>query len=234
MDAAAWSLVFSALVIAFLHTVVGPDHTLPFVMLSRARRWSFSKTMLITTVCGIGHVGSSLLLGLFGIGMGWGIGRLEGAETGRGPWAAWALVFFGFAYLLWGVRQALRRRRGIEIHSHGGHIHLHHHGTAHHHHLPDESEDRSTFWVLFVIFVLGPCEPLIPLFMLPASRGDWGLALWTGAAFSAVTIFTMLTLVGCAYLGIRRLRLGPLERWAEALAGGVIAASGLAVLFLGL
>ena len=27
---------------------------------------------------------------------------------------------------------------------------------------------NTTFWALFIVFVLGPCEPLIPLFMVPA------------------------------------------------------------------
>jgi hypothetical protein len=87
---------------------------------------------------------------------------------------------------------------------------------------------------LFIVFVLGPCEPLIPLFVLPASRGDWGLAALTGAVFGAITIACMLALVLVGHAGLARLPLGPLERWSHAMAGGVIVASGLAVALLGL
>ena len=91
-----------------------------------------------------------------------------------------------------------------------------------------------TFWALFLSFVLGPCEPLIPLFVLPASRGDWGLAAATAAVFTAVTLVTMVGLTAVAIKGAKQLRLGRLERWSHTLAGSVIAASGLAILFLGL
>ena len=91
-----------------------------------------------------------------------------------------------------------------------------------------------TFWALFLVFVLGPCEPLIPLFVLPASRGDWGLAAAPAAVFTIVTLVTMMGLTAAALAGAKQIRLGPLERWSHALAGTVVAASGLAILFLGL
>ncbi len=50
--------------IGLLHTLLGPDHYLPFIVMSRARRWTMTRTALITLACGIGHVLSSVLLGL--------------------------------------------------------------------------------------------------------------------------------------------------------------------------
>jgi nickel/cobalt exporter len=82
--------------------------------------------------------------------------------------------------------------------------------------------------------VLGPCEPLIPLFVLPASRGQWGLTAGAALVFGIITIATMVALTALAVLGAQHLRLGPLERWSHTLAGVVVAASGLAVIFLGL
>lgn len=220
MDHLAWAVLGAAAGVAFLHTLLGPDHFLPFVMLARARGWRPARALAITALCGAGHVLASVALGGIGIAAGWSFGRLESAETGRGPWAAWALAAFGVAYLLWGVRLAWRRRHRLEFHRHAVELR--------------EAGDRGVFWVLFAIFVLGPCEPLIPLFLLPASRSDWPLAVATAAVFGAVTVVTMLALVAAALAGARALRLGPLERWAEALAGGVIAASGLAIVGLGL
>ena len=219
--------------VAFLHTLLGPDHYLPFIVLSRARSWSMTRTLVVTAICGIGHVASSILLGGLGVAFGVAVAKIEGVEGGRGDLAAWALVAFGFAYAVWGLRQALRKKRGIETHTHHGEVHLHSHGDAPHDHAHGMGSNL-TFWALFLIFVLGPCEPLIPLFVLPASRGDWALAATTAIVFTIVTLATMLSLTAAALAGADRLRLGRLERWSHALAGTVVAASGLAILFLGL
>ena len=60
-------LVATAASLAFVHTITGPDHYLPFIMIGRARRWSLSRTALLTLLCGVGHVGSSILIGPAGI-----------------------------------------------------------------------------------------------------------------------------------------------------------------------
>ena len=49
-------LSVTAISIGFIHTILGPDHYLPFIVLSQAKKWSLKKTMLITFLCGIGHV----------------------------------------------------------------------------------------------------------------------------------------------------------------------------------
>ena len=233
VDALSLNLLLAAAALAVTHTALGPDHTLPFVMLARAQRWSRRKTLLVTALCGLGHVASSLLLGAIGLALGFGVAHVTHAEEWRGGLAAWALVLFGAAYGLWGIRHAIRRKRGLLPHDHHGHVHLHADGSHSHEH-PGPDRSRTTFWALFVVFVLGPCEPLIPLFVLPASRGRLDLALVTALVFSLVTIVTMLALVALLLAGVRQLPLARLERWSHALAGGVIAASGLAVIFLGL
>jgi hypothetical protein len=267
LDALGWNVLAAAVAVAALHTVLGPDHYLPFVMLARARRWSRRRTLGVTAACGAGHVLSSLALGLGGAALGAGLGVIDEVEAWRGPIAAWALCGFGSAYALWGVRRALRRTAGLALHRHGGELHLHAHGGERHAHFealapaerglafasarpgahvrgpalprPQPSHDRAlprspTFWALFVVFVLGPCEPLIPLFFLPASRGRWGLALATAAVFGVVTLAAMLALVALAQAGFEKLAIHRLERWSHALAGGVIALSGFAVLAFGL
>lgn len=236
-DPLSLSLLASAALIAVVHTAIGPDHTVPFVMLARARGWSRARTLWITALCGLGHVASSLVLGALGVGLGQPSSEFEQLEASRADLAAWGLVLFGAVYGLWGLRQALRSRTGLALHSHHGHVHVHPHGAAEHEHAPGEVRPKrrsATFWTLFVIFVLGPCEPLIPLYFLPASQGDFALAGWTALVFALATIATMLVLVGLAHAGLSSLRLAALERWSHALAGSVISASGLAVLFGGL
>ena len=49
-------LTLTAAWLAFLHTVAGPDHYVPFIAMSRLGRWSMLKTTWITLLCGLGHV----------------------------------------------------------------------------------------------------------------------------------------------------------------------------------
>jgi nickel/cobalt exporter len=231
-DGFSLSLLLAAAGVAIVHTVLGPDHFLPFVMLGRARRWTPLRAAVITAACGVGHVASSLLLGIVGLGLGVGVGRLQHVESLRGDVAAGALLAFGLAYAVWGIRRALRQSRGIVLHDHDGHVHVHVRGDHAHGHAGQGKP--TTFWVLFIVFVLGPCEPLIPLFMLPASRGRWADALATGILFGVLTVGAMVVLVLLGRAGLRRIATPATERWAHAMAGGVIALSGAAVLFLGL
>jgi len=242
MDALSWELLIAAVTLAVLHTALGPDHYLPFVMIGRARKWSMARILFVTLLCGIGHVGSSIVLGSVGIGVGMAIGSVEALELLRGSASGWALVALGAAYGLWGWRRAVRSRHGFEVHQHGEDVHIHEDGTVHHHHhhllTPShrhaEQGPNVTFWALFLVFVLGPCEPLLPLFVTPASEGRWGLAALVGGVFAVATIATMLIATGLLHAGVSRLRLGPLERWSHAMAGGVIALSGLGIVALGL
>ncbi|MBL8734649.1 MAG: hypothetical protein JNN13_19895 [Planctomycetes bacterium] len=260
MEGLSPSLLLTAVTVALLHTVTGPDHYVPFVALAKARNWTMRRTLWVTGICGLGHVLSSLVLGGVGVALGVALGALESVEGHRGDVAAWALFGIGIAYGLWGVRQALRRREGhshlLQFHRHEhthdgvAHSHAHDHGPGpghgsgqghDHTHgnvvLPAggaEVRRQTTFWALFIVFVLGPCEPLIPLFMVPASERQWGAACVLGAAFGVVTLATMLTITALGVYGMARLSLGGLQRWVHALAGGMIATSAGAVLFLGL
>jgi len=233
VDAFSFNLLLAAAGLAIAHTALGPDHTLPFLMLAKARRWTTARTLLVTLLCGVGHVASSLLLGGVGLALGYGVARVTAWEELRGGLAAWALIAFGIAYAVWGVRHAIRRRAELQPHLHGADVHMHAHGGHTHAH-DHGTGSRTTFWALFAVFVLGPCEPLIPLFVLPASRGRWDVAILTAVVFSVLTVATMMLLVRLALAGLSYLPLERLERWSHALAGGVIAASGLAVVLLGL
>ena len=230
-------LTITAASIGLFHTLFGPDHYLPFIVMSRAGRWSMRKTLLVTLASGVGHVLSSVALGFIGIALGIGVNKLTGIEGSRGSLAAWMLIAFGFAYMVWGIRRAYRNREHSHIHVHeDGTYHTHKHRHKNHHvHVHGETTSRKlTPWILFTIFVLGPCEPLIPILMYPAAENNTaGLLLVTGV-FALVTIITMLTVVAVASYGISFLPLGKLEKYTHALAGATIMLSGVGIVFLGL
>ena len=231
---------FSALgaTLGFVHTVLGPDHYVPFIFMAKARKWRIRKTLFITTLCGIGHVSSSIIIGFTGIALGIGVSRLTKIENIRSDWAAWGFTLFGFVYMLWGLYRAYKRRPHTHLHTHGKvvHEHQHEHLNNHDHIHPDEKLTNITPWVLFVIFVLGPCEPLIPVIIYPAveERGSISEALFVSAIFSVITIATMLTLVYLLEKGINFIRLQKLERYTHALAGAMLLLSGVGILILGL
>ncbi len=129
-------LITTAATIGFLHTLLGPDHYLPFIVMARARQWSRVKTIWITAACGLGHVGSSVVLGFVGVLLGIGVNRLVDLESARGGLAAWVLIGFGLAYMLWGIRKAIRNRPHSHLHPHldgSVHVHTHTHGSEHAH-----------------------------------------------------------------------------------------------------
>jgi len=227
-------LTTAAASIGFVHSILGPDHYLPFVVMAKARNWNLGKTTLITTLCGIGHVLSSVLIGLAGIALGLALANLETIETIRGEIAAWGLIAFGLLYGVWGLRRAYRNRPHQHWHAHEDLAHTHKHTHQEEHLHLHESSGRLTPWVLFIIFAFGPCESLIPLLMYPAAQHSLSGTLWVATVFGIATIGTMLVTVLSLSLGIKKVSLGPLERFSHALAGIAIAISGMAIKFLGL
>ena len=111
-------LSLTAASVGFFHTLFGPDHYLPFIAMSKARDWSWRKTALITFLCGIGHVGSSVVIGLAGIALGLAVGRLTQIEAYRGQLAAWLLLVFGLFYMVWGLKKAFAGQPHRHLHAH--------------------------------------------------------------------------------------------------------------------
>ncbi len=230
-------LAINAASMGFIHTVLGPDHYLPFIVMSKARRWSGLKTGIITILCGLGHVGSSILVGTLGIAFVLGLSKVEGIENIRGDIAAWAFVVFGFLYMTWGLVRVIRNKQHKHSHLHNSgvmHEHSHTHSEEHDHVHKGEKAVSLTPWVLFVIFVLGPCEPLIPLLMYPAARHNVFGVITVSLIFAVTTLLTMLVIVLLLTYGLKALPFGKLEKYTHALAGATIFLSGCAIVFLGL
>lgn len=243
-------LVATAAGVGLVHTLIGPDHYLPFVVLARARGWSARRTAAITLACGSAHVLSSIALAAVGVAFGIGVTRLADLESLRGELAAWSLVAVGTIYAAWGLHRALRGERHVHLdprplahaHTHdrgAPHSHArepeHGHGCGHRHEPSTPADDTRSLtpWALFLVFVLGPCEPLIPLLLAPAAAGSLAGSAAVALAFGAATLLAMVTTVTLGLTGARLLPLGPVERFTHALAGLAILVSGLGVALLG-
>ena len=226
----------TAVSIGFLHTLLGPDHYLPFIVLSEAKKWTLKKTMFITFLCGLGHVLSSVVLGLLGILVGIELKKLVAIESFRGNLAAWFFIAFGLIYVIISIRNLIKNKRHKHSHFHlDGELHSHEHNHHEEHtHVHDNDVVKTTPWILFLIFVFGPCEPLIPILMYPAAKNNLPGTVLVALLFSFVTITTMMSIVLLFKVGLKKINIKPLEKYNHLIAGSVILLSGLAIQFLGL
>jgi hypothetical protein len=206
------ALILTSLTAGIAHTLLGPDHYLPFIVLSKSRGWSWRKTFGIMLVCGLGHILSAVMLGYLTIQMGFSLEKLNLIESLRGNLAGWALLVFGLIYLTWGLRLAFRKNVDITSSARTGL-------------LP---------WAIFIIFILGPCEPLIPIMMYPALQQNIPGLFGATGLFGAATISTMLAVVTVSYYGMNAPAFQRLGRFTHALAGLVIMLCGIGIQFLGL
>lgn len=229
-------LLGTAASIAFTHTLIGIDHTLPFIVIGKSRQWSINKVLFITLLCGLGHVLSSVIIGFVGIGFGVALNRLTFIESMRGDFAANLLIGFGLAYATWSF---INSKRGIyhthsHIHSDGqSHEHQHCHKNEHIH-LHNSKDKTITSWSLFIIFVFGPCEALIPLLMVPAAKHNWFQTTVLAVVFGLTTMVTMIATVALGYTGFKFFKFNHIEKYANVYAGLAITASGGAIRLLGI
>jgi len=288
MNSTLFALACSAVSISFIHTATGPDHYLPFIVLSRSRRWSRIKTILLTTACGFGHVFSSLIIGALGLILGWQLNHFSWFQDLRGNISGWALLLFGLAYLFYGLYQAKKSRPHkhfsvvdgeVYMHQHGHQIKRHLHTDAKssghvqhthlnaakdhgHDHCHEASKDggytqqavhvhslgntvgkeqahtenniKVTPYILFMIFVMGPSEPLTPLLFYSGLNRSVAESLALIIPFSLTTVATMLGMVMLGRFGYTNLFSNvKLERYMSAISGAVVAACGFGMVFLG-
>ncbi len=202
-------LLLSTISIAFLYTLA-PDHWVPFTMIGQAQKWSDKKLLVITFISGIGHVLSSIILGAIGIAAGIGLSRLGETESNRAQIAGLLIIGFGIAYAVWGLK---RLKEG------------HHHSHILDHH------KATTIWTLIAIFLLGPCEPLIPL-MFMAVKYSWKAIAIIALSFSAITVGMMILQAYLAFRGVKLIRAENWAKYTHIIAGIIIAATGAAVMLL--
>lgn len=201
------ALMVTAFLTAVIHTAAGPDHYLPFIALGKSRQWTMGKTAWITLLAGLGHVLSSILIGAAGLALSVQLHLLEKLEALRGEFVPWMLMIFGLIYIVWGVYKA-----------------------KNHTHVEEQAPKSKKMipWILFIIFVFGPCEPLIPLLMFPAAAYGMGAALMVASLFLIGTLGTMMIIVMASLFGLKKLP-WDLHRYGHGLAGLVVFSCGMLV-----
>jgi nickel/cobalt transporter (NicO) family protein len=222
--------------VAFFHAAI-PTHWLPFVLVARARRWSRTKTIAVTSLAGMGHVALTSVLGLVIAWFGFQLDEKLGEAF---PWIAGGLLIAFAIFYLW--RQWTGR--GILHHHPPG---SHHHPGEHcgeereHSHWQEEMKDSALVshkagdWAaisgLFVMLTLSPCEGFLPVYLSGVQfgwTGFWVLsAILAVATLAGMTIFTWL-----AMIGFERFRLKAFERHEAGLLGVLFATLGVLIIAL--
>lgn len=224
-------ICFTVVSISAIHTFSGPDHYLPFIVLSRSKKWTLSKTVLWTCLCGFAHVLSSVVLGILGIFLGITVSKIFDIEVIRGEFAAWLLLIFGVAYIFY----AFYKLRKNKIHKHfnvseTGDIFVfeHQHGQT----VQPNKNYKVTPWVMFFIFALGPSEPLIPLIIYPYinySFVETGILI---SLYTFTTIVMMLSLVLLGFYGSKFINYKGFEKYIDLISGFAITICGIGMVFL--
>ncbi len=216
--------------VAFFHAAI-PTHWLPFVLASRAQRWSNGKTLAVTALAGTGHVLVTAVLGLliawFGIAL----------NERFGSWfpiiAGTALLFLGLFYL---YRQ-LSGRGHAHHHLFCGHSHTHSGALEHEQHhaspplsaRPAASSDRAAITSLLALLTFSPCEAFLPIYASGVRYGWLGFALLTGilsiGTVAGMILFTSLTLAG-----VQKIKLTLLEKYESGIIGALLCAVGLLII----
>jgi len=207
-------LLGTTITLAFFHTLIGIDHYLPFIALSKSNNWTIRKTIFVVLICGFGHILSSVILGIIGIALFFHATAFDGIQDIREDIATYILIAFGIIYSIYGIISAVKNKP----HSH-----------SHNHEL---KKTGKAFWGLLIIFVIGACKPMIPLMMKTAAENNVFTLVLVTVCFSVVTVGIMLVMTLLGLKGFRLIRTDKLERYAHFIAGCVVLACGLLVLFL--
>ncbi|WP_333863419.1 hypothetical protein [Sphingobacterium sp.] len=234
MNTTLYALAITAITISFFHTASGPDHYLPFIVLSKSKKWSFGKTILWTIICGLGHVFSSVILGIIGVYLGWQLNKISWLQDMRGNISSWALFIFGLGYLLYGIWKMSKKHSHKHFAVMGDEVYVHEHthgksSPGHYH----QNKTKVTPLVLFAIFVMGPSEPLIPLLFFSGAHRSMPEVIILISTFTITTVITMIGMVVLGIYGYNLLNTEKLDRYVHAISGTVLSICGAGMLFLG-
>ena len=162
--------------VGVLHTLAGPDHYLPLVAIGQSRSWTLRRLVGATVGLGLIHcaVSALLVVGLMSL---WGSVASDTLVDAMATTSAWLMVGTGVALMV----AAWRRRR-----------------------IGPPRDGRAGLVLLSLVFLVGPCEWLIPCALSAgAEHGLWG-ALGVCAVYTLCTVSTMVTAVTVIQAGLHR------------------------------
>ncbi len=242
-----WMLVVAMALIGVFHTMV-PDHWIPITLVSRQYRWSRGETGRFAALAGLGHVGTTLILGI----LVWIAGKAVAFRFGHAldTYASLGLIAFGgwFAINAW---RNVRHSRSGDPHPHepqdGEESDVSPHApfceqgegtrldrTASGEKIAPPNGQRNKMPSRMALLLLLGSSPMvegIPIFFAAGKLGAGTVALLS-AVFAISTIATYIVLCTVSSTTFKRVAFGPLERYGEVLSGLIIVLAGTVFWFL--
>ena len=228
MQETTYLLIATAGFTALIHTLI-PDHWLTFVLVARSQGWSLRKTFLTTLLSAVFHVTLSLGLGVLALFLGREFVDTVGERMEM--FAGLGLMFFGAVYTLFFLAGSGRHQHYFP--GHGEHHPVEDYqgdqgeegsesGPSRRHILARHLGNRHLSAIsLAVIVGLNPCVLAIPLMIATIAEGPWAF-VWVGASFAVTSIVVLVGASVLGFQGMRRLRLGLLDRYGEVISGLLI------------
>jgi len=223
------SVVLIIISLTCLHICTGPDHYLPFIALSKSRKWGVGKTIFWTALCGVAHIASSVIISGIVMALGWGFSKVSWLNSFRGNLAGLSLIILGLVYTVWGFWQIRRNKahKHFETSDNGDlYVFEHKHVEA----IVATQKHQVTPWVMFVIFALAPNEPMIPLLsVLCIGSNVWAIVSFI-TVYVVATIATMLLMLLLGFYGLALFKSSWLEKYMQPISGMVLCLCGLIML----
>lgn len=183
-----------------------PTHWLPFVLASRSQKWTWSKTLSILLIAGLGHVIMTTFLGaiLFVVGL----GVYHRIENYFLTIAASAVALYG-AYLIYLYKKGRKHTHCDHEHSEG-----HHHASE----LKKSSKDGWAILSLLSMLTFSPCESFLPVYLTSARHGWQGFVLLS-LILAFGTLATMISFTWISTKTIEKYKMDWLEDHERLISG---------------
>jgi len=201
-----YSIIVGSFLISLLHAVI-PNHWLPVLAIGKKKGWTLAETTRITFIAGMGHVVSTVIIGvLLGI---IGSELTEHIKYFTHIIGPSLLIFMGLYFL----RQHYKHR---------------------HFHVEEEQVKRKTknavIFALVLAMVLSPCMEIEAYFLLAGANG-WYVFAAIAAMYAVITITGMLIWIRMAYNGLLKLNWHTWEHNAAIITGIVLIITGIISFF---
>ena len=141
------------------------------------------------------------------------------------------MLLFGLCYGLWGLYRVKKNKthKHFDMYEDGTlYVYEHKHGQM----VQPADRHKVTAWVMFIVFLLGPCEPMIPLLYFPAAKNLWAGMMILIIIYTICTLATMVLMVVLGYYGFSFLKTEKLERYMHPLGGLTVFICGVGMVFM--
>jgi len=193
-------------VLSIIHASI-PNHWVPLVAISKAQNWSRNETLWITTITGIAHSISTILVGVI-VGL---VGyRLSSTyEFITRVVAPLILVILGFIYLIIGLKNSHYYQYPIKI---------------------NLISQRSKLFIIVFLSIsmfFSPCIEIEVYYFIAGTVGWFGIFV-VSIVYLIITVFSMIFIVDLGRKGIEKVRCSFLGDHEKTVTGLVLIILGVA------